>query len=259
MIFSLIPVFLFLGLYSILPKFKIIGALLILTIVTSTTLLVFSTRRDQMVHLITRKQQDFKNIGKGGIFALNGHSFYYFEPSQFPDLIIKDNHIQLKKPLKATLIDPGGFESPAPVEVKADGQLWKIYFMREESKGYIEITPINDSFSQLLMNIPEAIRNSLIRPYMSDPGSILKYPATLEVWLVFLFMAFAIYRRRKLSPDVQLIIVSLLIFILTLATIIGLTTPVLGAIVRYRIPITIAMVIMAILILNPQFIKKKKA
>ena len=56
-----------------------------------------------MVHLITRKQQDFKNVGKGGIFAWNGDGFYYFEPSQFPDIIINEDDVQLKKPLKAKI------------------------------------------------------------------------------------------------------------------------------------------------------------
>lgn len=256
-LFSIIPAFLFLGFYAFLPKFKIIGALLILIILTTSVLTIFTEKREQAVHLITRKQQDFRNIGKGGIFAWNGNGFYYFKPSQFDDLIIKDKHIILKKPLNATLIDPGGFESPIPINVRDDGQEWEIYFMRQESRGYIEIPQIDDSFKQLLINIPTAIRNCLFRPYPNDPGSWLKYPAMLEIWLVFLFLLFAIFMRRKISGSDKATITALIIFILTLATIIGLTTPVLGAIVRYRIPIIIAIVIISILIIDPN--KKLKS
>ncbi|NRA12584.1 MAG: hypothetical protein HRT57_11575 [Crocinitomicaceae bacterium] len=258
-IFALIPTFIFIGFYKILPKFKIIGALLLLVIITSSSLLIFSKKREQMVHLITRKQQDFKNIGKGGIFAWNGDGFYYFEPSQFPDLIVKNNQVILKKPLKATIIDHGGFESPIPILIPKDGTEWPIYFKRDQSRGYIEIAQIDDSFSQLMMNIPGAIRNCLLRPYINDPGSWLKYPALLEGWLVFLFIFYAIFKRLKITKELKLIIVSLLLFIFTLAIIIGLTTPVLGAIVRYRIPITIAIVIIGIIIINPHFKRKAKA
>lgn len=257
-IFSLVPVFLFVGLYAILPKFKIIGAFLLMFIIISTALFSSSTKRAKLVHLITRKQQDFKNIGKGGIFAWNGDGFYYFEPNQFRDLNIDGNFITLKKPLNAVIIDHGGFASPIPIEVPADGQSWQIYFMRDESKGYIELTQIDDSFTQLLLNIPEAVSNSLFRPYPNDPGSYLKYPAIFEVCLVFLFLVFAIYKRRKLSKDIQIIIVASIVFILTLSIIIGLTTPVLGAIVRYRIPTTIAIVMIAILIIDPQLKTKSK-
>lgn len=258
-IFALIPAFIFISFYKRLPKFKIVGSLLLLVTVSSTALLIFSKERDQMVHLITRKQQDFNNIGKGGVFAWNGDGFYYFDPSQFPDLRIEDKIIRLKKPLKATIIDPGGFESPVPVLVPKDGTEWPIYFKGDQSRGYIEIAPIDDSFSQLLMNIPGAIRNCLFRPYISDPGSWLKYLAIVEIWLILLFIVYAIFKRRKISEEVKLIIVSLLLFIFSLSSIIGLTTPVLGAIVRYRLPITIAFIVIGLLIINPHFKRKPKA
>ncbi len=258
-ILSFIPALLFIGFHKILPKFKIIGSILLLTIITSTSLLIFSKKREQMVHLITRKQQDFKNVGKGGIFAWNGDGFYYFEPSQFPDIIINEDDVQLKKPLKATLIDHGGFESPIPILIPKDGTKWPIYFMSEQSQGYIEIEDINDSFSQLLINIPGAIRNCLLRPYISDPGTWMKYPAIIEMWLVLLFIVYVFLKRRKINEGVRVIIVSLLLFIFTLSIIIGLTTPVLGAIVRYRLPITIAIVIIGLLIITPHFKSKSKA
>jgi hypothetical protein len=258
-IFALIPAFIFIGFYKLLPKFKIVGSLLLLVFITSTALLIFSKEREQMVHLITRKQQDFRNIGKGGIFAWHGDGFYYFEPSQFPDLSIENNKVRLKKPLRATIIDHGGFESPIPVLVPKDGTEWPIYFKRDQSQGYIEIEQIDDSFSQLLMNIPGAIRNCLFRPYFTDPGSWLKYPAIFEVWLILFFIVYAIFKRRKISAEVKLTIVSLLLFIFTLSSIIGLTTPVLGAIVRYRLPITIAIVIIGLLIITPHFKSKSKA
>ena len=258
-IITLIPAFTFISFYKMFPKLKILGSLLLLFIITSTALFIFSKEREQIVHLITRKQQDFKNIGKGGVFAWNGDGFYYFEPSQFPHLSIENDKVRLKKPLKAVIIDHGGFESPIPILVPEDGTEWPVYFKRDQSRGYIEIEQIDDSFSQLIINIPGAIRNCLLRPYITDPGSWLKYPAIFEVWLILLFIVYAIFKRREISVEIKLIIVALLLFIFSLSAIIGLTTPVLGAIVRYRLPIMIAIVIIGLLIINPHFKRKLKA
>lgn len=249
---SIVPALLFFGFYNVLPRAKIIGSILILSIISTSLLFIFSTKRDEVVHLITRKQQDFENIGKGGIYAWNGNGFYYFKPNQLDDLTIKDNHITLKKELKVVLVDVGGMESPLPYRLKNDGESYQIYFMRKESDGYIDIPSINDSFQQLVFNVPTAVRNCLFRPFITDPGSWLKYPAVAEIWILFGFLLFSIFKRRKLESSELALLIAILIFIFILATIIGLTTPVLGAIVRYRLPILIGIAIISIIIIDPK-------
>jgi FtsH-binding integral membrane protein len=120
--------------------------------------------------------------------------------------------------------------------------------MGSKSNGYINIPQINDSFVQLLKNIPTALCNSLFRPYFNDPGGWLKYPASIEVYLVFMFLLLAIIRHRKIETIDWGLILSLLLFVLTLSLTIGLVTPVLGAISRYRIPAYIALVFVGMLI-----------
>lgn len=246
---SMLPAIIFYIAFKYLKKYKLFGAILIVIILASSILVLFPKKVDTAVHLITRKQQDFKNIAKGGIYALNGaEGFYYFEPRQIKDVVINDKTVTIKKSIDVYLVDVGGIKSPVPLRLSDTSMEYPIYFMRNKSNGYINIPQINDSFVQLLKNIPTALCNSLFRPYFNDPGGWLKYPASIEVYLVFMFLLLAIIRHRKIETIDWGLILSLLLFVLTLSLTIGLVTPVLGAISRYRIPAYIALVFVGMLI-----------
>jgi hypothetical protein len=73
----------------------------------------------------------------------------------------------------------------------------------------------------------------------------------MEVWLILLFFGFAIYFRKKLNFDEKNIVFTLLTFALFLSLLIGWTTPVLGAIIRYRFPAQFALIIAGLILLKP--------
>lgn len=250
---ALFPVFIFLGFYQLIPKYKIIGSLIgIATLLTITTL-TFSSTRKKVVHIFSKKQYDFKNVGKGGIHANTDSTFYFFQPDQIESLRITGDSVELIKPITATIIQHGSFEEPVPIDLVPTGNKWHIYFINTKSDGYIDVTMINDSFGQMILNIPEAITNTLFRPFPFDPGSWLKYPVMIESLLLYLFLTFSIIKRKQLSSEEKPILVSLIIFILTLSLFIGWVTPVIGAIVRYRILVSLAILIIGlILIKNPK-------
>jgi hypothetical protein len=199
------------------------------------------------------KQYDFKNVAKGGLHALNlrDSCFYYFEAEQFEFLTIEEDSIRIKMELDAVILRHGALDFPQKVHLKPSEDKWPVYFTNKKSDGYIELTLIKGSFKQMLKNIPEALINSLFRPFFNDPGSWLKYPAMVETMLLFFFLIYAIAKRRKLSGNDKALILSILLFVLTLSLIIGWVTPVLGAIVRYRIPAYLGILIIALIIINP--------
>ena len=110
---------------------------------------------------------------------------------------------------------------------------------------------INDSFIQLVKNIPEALVNTWLRPAPWDKGGWLKYPAMFELWILFALLFYSLRNKRILSPKLKGITWSFLIFALTLSIVIGLVTPVFGAINRYRIPSIFVMVLISMIIINP--------
>lgn len=100
----------------------------------------------------------------------------------------------------------------------------------------IEITRIENNGSSLLKNLPEALVNVLIRPFPWEMKKIMMFPAFLEN-MVFLFLFIsALLRFRIPDKETQVLLIFFGSFILLLASLTGLVTPVLGAIVRYKIP-----------------------
>jgi hypothetical protein len=244
--FAIIPSLVYLGIFRILPKFKLIGAFLLTAVLLSAPLLIFSNELDSLLKKVARKQFDFNNIGRGGLItAGEGEGDdYYFLPEAFKNLEIVNSYVRVVKPVKAKVIDYGGLKEPYSITLEPSEEKWPVVFYREKSQGFIEIPVLDGTLSQLFSSAPEALMNTLLRPYPNDPGSWLKFPAMLETWLLYIFIGLALYKRRKLSSREKSLIVAILIFTLLLSLIIGWTTPVLGAIVRYRIPILVSTLVL---------------
>ncbi len=253
---ALAPALLFYGLYLIVPKFKIIVALAVLILITMGSILLLPKQTDRAVQLLSRKQFDFKNVGKGGVHVYADTCYYFFSPNQMKELIFEGDSVSISKPTDALILEHGSLNEPIPVTLQPQNQKWYVSFKNNRSDGYIDVTLINNSLKQLLFNIPEALRNTLLRPYFNDPGSWLKYPAIVELILLYLFIIYAFFRRKRLTTNEVGFLISILIFIIVLSLIIGWVTPVLGAIVRYRIPVLIALLLIALVVIDFQRVKK---
>lgn len=95
-------------------------------------------------------------------------------------------------------------------------------------------TPLLESSADIFMQIPMALLNTFIRPFVWEINSPLMFMATAENLDLIFLMLFAIYYRKKL-PNVNVILFCLS-FVVSLYLIIGLTVPNFGAIVRYKVP-----------------------
>lgn len=251
MLIALFPVLVFFLLVYLLPKWKIAGSLLIMLSGIALILLIFGNQRDELVRRMSRKQYDFISVAKGGIHAYADSLFYFFEANQFDHLLIENDSVQVKEKLTAATLQLGDVKDPGKIDLEVSDKKWRIYFMNQRCEGYLELKPINNSFSQLLKNIPQALVNTLFRPFPGDSGSWLKFPALFEIWLIWILVIIAIIKRRSLTEKQLHLLIGACIFILSLALIIGWVTPVLGAIVRYRIPILIALVFICALLSDP--------
>lgn len=247
-LFCILPAVLFYFIYILIPKWKVLISFAVLLIIGVIGAFALPNQRNKFVHTLSWKQYDFKNVGKGGIHALGDSCFYYFDQDQLSELIIEGDSVSIDKEITAKVIYPGSIDDPTPIRLYPTGQKWYIYFENDRSDGFIETTKINDSFIRLIKNIPEALFNSLLRPHIGDPGSWLKYPAMIEVLVLFLFLGYTLFYRRQLNEREVGIVWSLLLFAILLALMIGWVTPVLGAIVRYRIPSFIALLYIGLML-----------
>ena len=99
----------------------------------------------------------------------------------------------------------------------------------------VYIPDLNGTFTSIIYAGPFALYNALFRPLPWDVNSAISAIAMMETVSLILLMLCAMIFRKKVSKNNRNIFLFSLFFLLSLALLIGLTTPVLGAIVRYRI------------------------
>ena len=251
----LIPSFVFFLVYKYIFKQRLIMTIGVLLALLVGVLLLFPHKKQAITENLSRKQFDLENVGKGGIHVSVGVNFYYFKPNQYKNLKIEKNYVQLIHPSDAFFMSGNIQDIPKPIHLKPNGDKWRIHIVMPGTNSYIETTSINNSFTQLIKNIPEALMNSLFRPFPSDQGNIMKYPAMIEVWLLTLFFLLAIFYHRTINSETIGIIISIALFSTCLLLLVGWTTPVVGAIVRFRFPAQLGLFIIAAILIDPQKIK----
>jgi len=101
----------------------------------------------------------------------------------------------------------------------------------------IYLPELEPNFISFAKNIPYALLNSFFRPFVTDIHSAIVIPAFIENFIILILFLLSIKyfntkRVKTLLPEILLISS----FVITLFVLIGLTTPVLGALVRYKVP-----------------------
>lgn len=208
---------------------------------------IFGSLRTSLTNIISRKQFDFKNISQGGLHVDTDSCFYFFEQDQLTDLKISDDSVQIVSDLNALRLGYNEIWPPDTVKLTPVDGKWKIHFMRPRSESYFELTNIHNSFGHMLSIIPEALRNSFFRPFVSESGGVFKWVSILEwifVWVLFLISLKWITSTSASSKEFTLFLATVIILS---ALLIGWTTPVSGAIVRYRVPIHLCMILFVII------------
>lgn len=199
---------------------------------------VMTPVRQEVTHHLTRKQFDFINVGKGGIHVFADSCFYFFSVDTYNAIKpVSNDSVFLAKEVVAKKVTFGMAYPFEDVLLTPEESGWPLVFQGETCGSFVEVTPIGNSYGQLIKNIPEAFVNAAFRPFFGDPGGKLKYVNILETIALFAFVLFGIARFAKnYSEEQQCVVWLLAVFSISLLVLIGWTTPILGAIVRYRMP-----------------------
>ncbi len=119
-------------------------------------------------------------------------------------------------------------------------------FYPVNSRFYLEV--LTYEFWSLLLSSPEAIFNVFTKPWPNELNSILYIPSFIENAVILLLLFTTFVYRKALKVKEWDFVIFCLSFCIILYTVIGLTTPITGAIVRYKIP-AIPFLMMAVFML----------
>lgn len=242
----LIPAVIAKFIYEISTKRKLfyaLGTVLLIAILGWAATLLLPRN---LTFMISKKQHNFLNLTEGGIWILTDSGMVRVpktEEHKFTFFIEHSNRYgYLNEPTVGETRRDG--EIPREVQLVPDSTKLYIFHLLEPSGSRINITPINQSHLQLIQNIPQALFNALLRPLPKDP------PDKKEKWYfifenIFLYalIAFALFKNTgKIQEEHKSSILGFTIFILSISLLIGWITPVIGAIIRYKLPVVIALI-----------------
>ncbi len=124
-----------------------------------------------------------------------------------------------------------------------------------QSGSSISIQPLNDSFWSILMHTPQSLYNSMFLPWFFQGGSPLNIIAGFENLMIIIIAGICIFCSRFRVTQTPLFWLCAL-FALGIFALTGLTTPVVGAIVRYKVPALPFLVIAFIMLIDMEKLYK---
>tara|TARA_B110000305_G_scaffold231497_1_gene285067 strand:+ start:3811 stop:4794 length:984 start_codon:yes stop_codon:yes gene_type:complete len=121
-----------------------------------------------------------------------------------------------------------------------------------------KMTPIEPNIISLIKAIPMGAVNGFLRPFPKNINKLLQLLPLIEnilLYLLFLYLSYKIvFLKIELNKDVKNILWNSLFFISMLFVLTGISTPVIGALVRYKVP----GLIFIIIVINLMYDQYKK-
>jgi hypothetical protein len=105
-----------------------------------------------------------------------------------------------------------------------------------DSGSYFESFVLEPNWVSIIQTLPEALFNTVFRPLIWNCENLLMFFASLENLLLFLLVLLALFFRKSQLNKMAHFQLFLLGSALILFTLVGIITPVSGALVRYKIP-----------------------
>ncbi len=119
-----------------------------------------------------------------------------------------------------------------------------------DAKSAIPAIPFDKSAISILIHSPQAIYNTLMRPTVFEIKSVIYAMPAAENLFILALIIIMLFFFKKPNLQEQLFIMFALTFIVYLAVMIGLVTPILGALVRYKLPLLPFILMIIICCLN---------
>lgn len=218
--------------------------------------LIFIPGKLNITQKLSIKQIDLNNMGKGGIAFINDSAFCVFPYQNIENFkVLNKDFIQVKNESKGNY-KLFGEQEFHPFTIYPKNETYAVYLIYPPSKSYVKQTLINFSPLQLIQNIPVALLNTVVRPFPSDGGNRFKYFSFLSNLLLIGFILFAYTQRKVLSRQEQHLLFFLIASAMTILLIIGLSVPIFGAIVRYKIPAELFLIIAGFILIKPKYEKQ---
>lgn len=118
-----------------------------------------------------------------------------------------------------------------------------------DSKSRIEIEPLEPTFISFAINSPQSFFITFFRPFFFESKNPMMIMAGLENLLILALLILSIYKRDLLKQEQKNLFYFLIFYAILMFILVGMVTPVMGAMVRYKVP-ALGMLVASIILLG---------
>ncbi|MFY8028365.1 MAG: hypothetical protein ACOVPB_04255, partial [Bacteroidia bacterium] len=200
---------------------------------------------------LSKKQNDFINLSIGGTYLKNIEAPY--------DTIftLQNNAVEIDHQLsnntgtlkKGTIYhhwkNPGYADT---LIAKEDQHRYQIIQILEPTRSAISLNRLMPTYWSVMKLLPTALVNVFFRPFINDADTVFALVACLENILIMLLLFLLFFTFKRPDQHTLKTIIFSLLFVFVLFALVGITTPVIGAAVRYKVP-ALPFLIMSIFLL----------
>lgn len=207
-----------------------------------------------VIQTIVVRQNDFISLSRGGIFFVNDSNYLrleYRDAAQY-EIVDSVNYICRIRPHAPLMYwDLDHLRDTIFVADNRDTSLYKFLTVNKPAGSGISTERLEYSVTSFARLLPLAFVNVLCRPFFFDAHSAAELMASLENLLVILFIIIGFSVRRRGVINGNLVALCLSIVVLSYL-LIGITTTVAGAIVRYKVPFLPFLLMIPLLFLDDE-------
>lgn len=190
-----------------------------------------------VIDILRYKQKDFMCLANGGVYLKSDSATIYI-PVGKKNIVIpafKANYYKIKTGEEFYYFKTALFDDTLKTISADTSAQYKFISNTPETKSRIRIKRITTPAS-LIYNTPEALVNTLLRPYVWESRSPLMVLPALENIFVLVLIILLVMSIRPIKQINFNLMLFCLLYAFSLHLVVGITTPVLGAIARYKIP-----------------------
>lgn len=190
------------------------------------------------LEILSLKQKDFINLANGGTYLINDTALVYISPENREMILTKDSttyQVKQGTPYYYWKLTDFNEADTVFIDHSKDTAFYSIMSDNPKTGSAIIIGKLEPNLWNFIKNSPAALANSLFRPHVFETTSIFLIVAAIENFIIWSFIILSLFFfHRKTEGNSMLYFCISFVFLLFLLT--GLITPVLGAIVRYKVP-----------------------
>ena len=198
-------------------------------------LLSKTNNRLNIYQLIADKQAKAISEAQGGIFLANDSNFIRLDYNDSTALLLRpDSSYYIKSGSRFLSWKLDNMKDTTFISNSVDSANYKFLYSVRPANTVILLHRLKPKLSDLLFSLPLAVWNVLIHHTLFAIHSWLHLAAVIEnLWILLIFILSIILIDKNIFAKKEIIIFCLFFSIL-IFSLVGITTPVVGAMLRYR-------------------------